>query len=230
MPERDYLQIQKKTLAEISDKLHSKAETKQKIWHNLQAYFEILKAEAQKITEEVKKCTSDCQPAVSVGYLDNPPFEFRLNTGGDTLVALMQSNVISLPEWHHLLARKSFPKSIPYLGQILLYNFMEDSFRYGRLSDPGYLVGRIFINVENQIFVEGERNLHYVFGTKPVKADASTAKTILLKSIVAMIDNDLIAPQYPEIQLITLEQKEDFTLSESRGQKIGFRNQWQETD
>ena len=144
---------------------------------------------------------------------------------------MMQSNIISLQEGHHLLKHKYFDTKQPYLGQILLYNFMEDTFRFNRMNDPGYLIGRLFLNVEGQLFLEGDRQLHYAFPeNQKVYATRETARLILWKALSATIDNDLMAPDYQAIQLITYEMKQNFTLTESRGRKIGFQSNWQKLD
>ena len=36
-------------------------------------------------------------------------------------------------------------KNRSYCGVIHLYNFLADSFKYNRLNDVGYLIGRVFI-------------------------------------------------------------------------------------
>jgi len=208
----------------VSQKLHVKAELKQKIYANLKEFFRILKIEAQQINSELTEKTADCNPKISTAFNDLSEFEFRITTGGDTLVAVMQSNIIQLDPEHVFLKRKYFKENAPYFGQIVLYNFLEDSFRYKRLDDYGYLIGRIFIDANNRLFAEGDRQVHYCFDD-PDNAFMTNknARLILLKAISAMIDNDLMAPDFQLVQVITLAQKENYTITEARGQKIGFQ-------
>ena len=216
---------------QLAKKLHDKAEIKQKIYENLKGFFALLKEEAFETSKRLYEEIKDCKPKVTVGYEDNPPFEFRLTAGGDALVAVMQSNIIALQAEHHLYKHKQFDAKQPYLGQILLYNFLEDTFRFSRMNDPGYLIGRIFINLEGQLFIEGDRQLQYTFPEREqVHASKETAQLILWKALSATIDNDLLAPDFQAIQLITFAMKQDFTLTESRGRKIGFQLNWPKTD
>ncbi len=208
----------------VVEKLHSKAELKQKIYANLLEFFKVLKIEASQINLELTSKTKDFSPKVSIGYKDLSTFEFKLNAGGDTLVAVMQSNIIQLNPQHPFLKRRYFKENPPYFGQIVLYNFLEDSFRYNRMDDYGYLIGRIFIDANNRLFAEGDRQLHYCFDD-PDNAFMTdqNARLILMKAISAVIDNDLMAPDFQQVQVITLAQKENFTVTQSRGQKIGFQ-------
>lgn len=231
MPKKPNLFDKDKVYLQLAEKLHDKAELKQKIYKKLQEFYAVLKEESIATANSLFAAVKDCQPKVQVSYEDNPPFEFRITAGGDALVAVMQSNIISLQEGHHLLKHKYFDTKQPYLGQILLYNFMEDTFRFNRMNDPGYLIGRLFLNVEGQLFLEGDRQLHYAFPeNQKVYATRETARLILWKALSATIDNDLMAPDYQAIQLITYEMKQNFTLTESRGRKIGFQSNWQKLD
>jgi hypothetical protein len=208
----------------VAEKLHSKAELKQKIYANLKEFFKILKIEASQINTELTAKTQDCNPKISVAFNDVSDFEFRITAGGDTIVAVMQSNIILLDPEHAFLKRKYFKENPPYFGQIVLYNFLEDSFRYNRMNDYGYLIGRIFIDANNRLFAEGDRQVHYCFDD-PDNAFMTNenARLLLLKGISAMIDNDLMAPEFQHVQVITLAQKENYTITEARGQKIGFQ-------
>ena len=213
----------------VVEKLQNKAQLKQKIYANLKEFFKILKIEATQINLELSSKTKDYSPQVSVAFSDVSDFEFKLNAGGDTLVAVMQSNIIQLNPEHPFLKRKYFRENTPYFGQIVLYNFMEDSFRYNRMNDYGYLIGRIFIDANNRLFAEGDRQVHYCFDD-PDNAFMTNenARLILLKAISAMIDNDLMAPEFQQVQVITLAQKENYTITEARGQKIGFQASYNE--
>ena len=46
---------------------------------------------------------------------------------------------------------------------INIYNFLADSFKYNRLNDVGYLVGRVFLNKDLHYFVEGKRQLGFLY-------------------------------------------------------------------
>ena len=57
----------------------------------------------------------------------------------------------------HKVHRTSYVKKDKgnfYCGMINVYNFLADSFKYNRVKDSGYLVGRLFINQDLHFFVE----------------------------------------------------------------------------
>ncbi|HLT74014.1 MAG TPA: hypothetical protein VKZ68_02980, partial [Ohtaekwangia sp.] len=111
-----------------------------------------------------------------------------------------------------------------YFGQINIYNFMYDSLRYKRGHDPGYLIGRLMINHENRFFMEGESQFAREFSeisTAPLSRE--DLQRIIKLSLKVAIRNDLMAPPYNKVRLITLDQKNEHTMELGGGQKIGFR-------
>jgi hypothetical protein len=104
----------------------------------------------------------------------------------------------------------------------MAYNFMADSIKYQRLNDPGYLVGRLLINIENHYFIEGVQQLELPdknMADNLLTADA--LKVFVESAMIAAVNNDLIAPPLQEIQKITVKQKVE-NQQVSRGSKLGF--------
>ena len=62
---------------------------------------------------------------------------------------------MTIPIWTTKYVQKDELNS--YSGIINIYNFLTDSFKYDRIDDLGYLVGRLFINRHSHYFVEGKR-------------------------------------------------------------------------
>ncbi|HRW99562.1 MAG TPA: hypothetical protein P5280_08740, partial [Cyclobacteriaceae bacterium] len=101
---------------------------------------------------------------------------------------------------------------------------MADSIRFNRVNDPGYLVARILINHENRFLVEGEGRLGFLYNqisTKPI--EAIDLNNIVQNALTIAIENDLMAPPFPQVRFITLHQKMEKTSELGAGQKIGFR-------
>ena len=98
-------------------------------------------------------------------------------------------------------------KENSYCGIINIYNFLADSFKYNRNGDEGYLVGRIFINHENQYFVEGKRQVslrHNSFGTRRI--DREAIMDIVEAAIDYVLDFDLLVPPYDTVKVVTVDQ------------------------
>jgi hypothetical protein len=111
-----------------------------------------------------------------------------------------------------------------YFGQIMIYNFMSDSFKFNRANDPGYLLARLLINHEARYIIEGNGRLGALFNTVSSGAISETELNVLIKIALTMaIENDLVAPPFPQVQFITVHQKNEKTQELGGGQKIGFR-------
>ncbi|HEY3429585.1 MAG TPA: hypothetical protein VGK39_02840, partial [Cyclobacteriaceae bacterium] len=116
-----------------------------------------------------------------------------------------------------------------YFGQIMIYNFMSDSLKFNRVNDPGYLLARLMINHENRFFIEGEGQLATLFNKISEKPLTNEALDALVKLALAIaIENDLMAPSYPDVKFITLHQKLEHTPDLGGGQKIGFRMNYED--
>ena len=80
-------------------------------------------------------------------------------------------NVFDLPK-NHAFKNSDYLKNDverSFCGIINIYNFLSDSYRYKRLNDEVYLIGRIFINKDNNFFVEEKNQLDFcseIFLTK----------------------------------------------------------------
>ena len=86
---------------------------------------------------------------------------------------------------------------------ISVYNFLNDSFRYNREDDLGYLIARIFINKDKYYFVEGKRQMGYWinnFGTTQINKE--TLMDIVYSAIQYSLDFDLLVPPY-DCRIIT---------------------------
>jgi hypothetical protein len=110
-------------------------------------------------------------------------------------------------------------------GMISIYNFLNDSFRYNRTADLGYLIARIFVNYDQHYFVEGKQQANsWVnhFGkttiSKPVLRD------IVESAILYTLTFDLLVPPYDAVKIITLEQMNSKIESArfQTGKRLGF--------
>jgi hypothetical protein len=152
-------------------------------------------------------------------------YEFIFRIGADVLVFILQSNVVRLPDETYLCKSKYLKEDVTlrFFGQILIYNFLADTITYGRLDDPGYLICRILINRERKFFIEGDRKIVYSFPElKENPLSHEKLRTLVELLTEAALDNDLLAPAFQDIMLITYNQKLEHTSSMGNPQKIGF--------
>lgn len=217
-------------LDHIQHLLESKSTAKQAAYKHIVDAFEQLAKESQRITTELIKKThvTDDDITVHFKFLNDQEFEIKL--AGDLLIFVLHTNVVTFDESHEVM-QESYIKDNTvnrYFGQIMIYNFMADSVKFGRINDPGYLVARILINHENRFIVEGQSGLKDKFSKiseKPITPD--DLNTIVQQTLMIAIDNDLIAPPFPEVRSITLNQKLERTQEMGAGQKIGFKMSYQ---
>jgi hypothetical protein len=215
-----------KDFEQIKDKLFGKAVVKYEVYKSLLNFFEHLKAESKQLCDRLSKEIAESGNSIEADYTEHSPFEFRLVVGGDTLVVVLQSNVVALNPEHFEMKSDYIKAQRPhvYFGQIVFYNFLTDSFRFNRFDDLGYLVCRIFLDKNENFMVEGHRQVQLAFGQmKDTPASSLNAKILMLAALNTVLDNDLQAPDFELVQVITLAQKENYTITAARGSKIGFK-------
>jgi hypothetical protein len=213
-------------LAYIVQQLENKSCVKQKTYRNLLAAFGQLHTLAVQLSKEINQRFSHKDKEVTIEVIDISKYEFHLKVAGDLLVFFLHTNVITFEQEHYVM-NSEYMEEDPlrkYFGQIMVYNFMADSVKFNRLNDPGYLLGRILINHQNRFFIEGERQLGFLFQEisdhpiRPVDLDIFIKITLVLA-----IDNDLVTPPYPSLRAIRLMEKMDASQQLGGGNKIGFQ-------
>ncbi len=155
-------------------------------------------------------------------------FELDLKFGGDILLFMMHTNVFEFPR-HHEVMRTSYVKEDSersYCGVINIYNFIADSFKYNRINDVGYLIGRIFINKENHYFIEGKRELGFIynnFGKNKLTHDS--LRTIIKAAIKYTINFDLLMPPYDQVKFVAVNEMKSTldSISLKTGKRLGYK-------
>lgn len=210
----------------IQQLLESKSTAKQITYKNLLAAFNQLAKESKRIIDELKKKVRAADEDVTVNFLPVNEHEFHVKLAGDLLIFVLHTNVVTLDETHEVMKEPYIQEhdANRYFGQIMIYNFMSDSLRFNRVNDPGYLLARLLINHENRFIVEGEGQLGTLFSSisnPPVNEEI--LNTLVKLALTLAIENDLMAPPFPQVRFITLYQKMEKTQELGAGQKIGFR-------
>jgi hypothetical protein len=157
-------------------------------------------------------------------------FEIDLKFGGDILMFLMHTNVFEFSRNHEVMHTDYIreDKSRSYCGIINIYNFIADSFKYNRVNDVGYLIGRIFINKDNHYFVEGKRELGFVYNDFGKNVLDAAAVTNLLETAITYTTNfDLLTPNYDMVKEVTVYEMKNTmdTISLKTGKRLGFKFQ-----
>lgn len=213
-------------LDHIQQMLESKSAAKQITFKKLLSAFESLAKEAKVVTAELKKKVKPGDQDVTVEFKLINDHEFQVKLAGDMLVFVLHTNIVTFEDTHDVMKDPYIlEKDINrYFGQIMIYNFMSDSIKFHRVNDPGYLLARLLINHDGRYIIEGEGKLGVVFSHISETSITQDDLNILVKlALTLAIENDLMAPPYPQVKFITLYQKLEKTQELGAGQKIGFR-------
>lgn len=221
---------QQDPLTHIRQLLESKSTAKQITFKNLLDSFAILARESERIIDELKKQAAPGDEDVTLSFEWVNEHEFHVKLAGDLLVFVLHTNVVTFSDEHSVMKTTYIrEKEVNrYFGQIMIYNFMSDSLKFNRINDPGYLIARLLINHEGRFLVEGDGQLGFLFSTistQPIRE--SDLNTLVKLSLTAAIENDLMAPPFPQVRFITLFQKIEKTQELGAGQKIGFKMSYQ---
>lgn len=214
----------------IKHLLETKSFAKQVTYKHLLTAFSVLRSTAAQIANELSEQTDHSD--VTIEFTDINEHEFHLKLAGDLLIFVLHTNIVTFDPEHAVMQDPYIQeKEINrYFGQIMIYNFMSDSYKFNRIHDPGYLLARVMINHENRYFIEGEGRLESVSNTISTQAVSHIDLEVIVKLTLAMaIENDLMAPPYPKVKFITLIQKLEHTPDLGGGQKIGFQMSYEAT-
>jgi hypothetical protein len=214
----------------ILETLKSKACLKQKVFRSTIDVFQNFKSEAKELSEELKSEMAEVDKDVVVEFIEKGDYEFHIKFGGDILVFFMHTNVF---EFHksHSMWNTSYIKEDElraYCGMINVYNFLADSFKYNRVNDVGYLVARLFLNRDLHYFVEGKRQLGFLYNdfvNETISNDK--IRQIIESSILYSMDFDLLTPTYDTMKVVSVHDVIEVTnaMNIKTGKRLGFRFQ-----
>ncbi|MBY0433664.1 MAG: hypothetical protein K2U26_06105 [Cyclobacteriaceae bacterium] len=217
-------------LMHIQRLLENKSTAKQVTYKNLIHAFDLLAKESKRVIGELKKMVKPSDQDVTFDFKRVNDHEFMVKLAGDLLIFVLHTNIVTFDESSEVMKDPYVRENDinRYFGQIMIYNFMSDSIKYNRVNDPGYLLARLLINHDGRYIVEGEGKLGMVFSHISPSAITEHDLNILVKlALTLAIENDLMAPPYPQVKFITLFQKMEKTQELGAGEKIGFRMSYQ---
>ncbi|MDL2230500.1 hypothetical protein LJB87_01760, partial [Alistipes sp. OttesenSCG-928-L06] len=189
--------------------IEEKSNLQTRVFDNTYEVLTQLKDVLHEMSAELNDELDDLDRRIRIEYRDRGKFEAQLNVGADMLIFSMHTNVFEFNR-EHIIWQNSYvqkDKANSYCGMINIYNFLTDSFKYNRNADEGYLIGRIFVNRENQYFVEGKRQMtlkHNNFGTASI--DKEAILNIVEVAVEYSLEFDLLVPPYDAVKLVSVDQ------------------------
>ena len=189
--------------------IKDKGVLKQDVFSNIILNFKVLKNVLKEIGDDLSDRMSNLDDRVIIEYKDSGEFEAQLRVAGDLMIFQMHSNVFKF-NLENSLWKSSYLSENPnrgYCGLINVYNFLNDSFKYNRSNDLGYLIGRIFINHENHFMVQGKRQLGFSYNDFfNAVIDKEKLKSIVQSTILYSLDFDLLVPSYDLVNQVSVNQ------------------------
>ncbi len=220
----------KNEIGDLFSSIVNKATLKQKVYQYTYETFGNFKSIIKQLAREYQNSEAHKNTNIPFEHKNRGEFEVELKFAGDILVFMMHTNVFEFPRNHELMKlpyiREDNDRS--YCGIINIYNFLGDSFKYKRINDLGYLIGRVFINKDHHYFIEGKREIGLLYQNfETAKMDKDTARNIITSAIQYTLNFDLLTPPYEEVKLLTVNEIQT-TLDNMKiktGKRLGFKFQ-----
>lgn len=187
--------------------LKEKSSMKQDVYENTLRTFKLLKSSAKQLASELKIDVASIDKRVIIEYREKGEFEFELRVAGDLLIFSMHTNIFEFDKSHQIW-KNSYIKedsTRTFCGIINIYNFLNDSFLYNRINDAGYVIGRIFVNKENHYFIEGKRQLGFLYNDFSHDIiDEKAIKSVMESTVLYCLIFDLLTPPFDSIKEVSV--------------------------
>ncbi len=208
----------------------TKSSTKQAIYRNTLQHFESLKGILANLAESWSSVIKAQDPSVEIVFKDKNRFECDFKFSGDTLCLCMHTNVFAFPPQHFVQQspRVIVDPMLGYFGQIQIYNFLSDSFKYNRLGDEGLLLARIFVDRDSHFLVEGKQQFSFLYNDVEKQIlNQEVLLKIILQSVQYCLDMDLMVPPYEQVNAVALGQflLENGSSGHKTTKRLGFMSE-----
>jgi hypothetical protein len=208
--------------------LRRKAAFKQEVYRSTLETFRTIKSVLAEMSEEYRQKFRNDPLQIPFEYRDKGEFDAELRFGGDILIFTMHTNIFEFSRDHEVMKTQYINEdaSRSYCGVIMIFNFLADSFKYNRLNDLGYMIGRIFLNKENHYFVEGKREVGQLYNNFQSSIITRESVRLILESAIRYTCNfDLLTPPYEAMKMITVAdiQSSLENMKMTTGKRLGFR-------
>jgi hypothetical protein len=208
--------------------LQEKSLVKNQVAGHLDSSFKALFSSCKQLCNNIKTDIDKKVHATTLDCLERNSSSFEFRFGNESLVFHKVNIILQIDKsnsiWTSSYLSDNYMNS--YCGVINIYNFVTDSFRNNRMEEAGYLIARIFVNRENHFFVEGKRQLGFLYNDFATsKLNADILYNISESALLYCLDFDPAVPDYDSVSSITvgaLKDQIDYSMSPTQ-KKLGFR-------
>jgi hypothetical protein len=188
--------------------------------------FTELKMLLHEFERELAEKTKD-DTRLKIKYTDRGQFEAEIKVADDVLIFIMHTNAFVFEHSHPLWKSGylSLKESNGTCGMISIYNFLSDSFKFDRRNDVGQLVARIFINSDENFYVEGKRQLGVMFNDfAQQKSTRENLLRVVEASVLYSLDIDVNVPPFDAMKEISVHEVMTYNLQTAvnAGKRLGF--------
>lgn len=210
--------------------LQDKMVLKQEVFNQTQKVFGLLKDQLSELSKALMPSVKNIHTELTVEYLETGAFEARFTLGDETLLFVMHTNIFTFDKSHEIWKSPYVQKDPKraFCGKIFIYNFLSDSFKYNRANDVGYLVARLFVNHENHFFLEGEKQLGYLYNDfSTTILDEENLRKVIEAAIIYCLDFDPFTEPFERSYMISVNDILDASLQSriATGKRLGFKFQ-----
>lgn len=190
--------------------------------------FQRIKNLLQQTQHDIKGSLTKKDKRLVIEYIARGSYEAEFNIASDTIIFILHTNVYIFDQ-DHSLWKRSYLRNEPlnaHCGMISVYNFLSDSFTFNRPNDIGYLIARIFINKNNHCYVEGKRQLGFLYNDfENADVTDEKLKAIIDSTILYCLDFDMYIPPFDAVNQISVQEVINASLSSTvvTGKRLGFR-------
>jgi len=207
-----------------------KASLKQDVYTTTLKTFDQFKEVIRELYEDSKNTVANHPQKLRYEFEERGNYEIKFTFGGDILIFVMHTNVFEFPR-DHIVMKTSYVKediSRSYCGVINIYNFLADSFNFNRINDVGYMIGRIFVNKDSHYFIEGKRELGFLYSNFVDKIiDKASILKIVESAMLYTIKFDLLTPPFDQVKEVSVHDMINRldNIKIRTGKRLGFRFQ-----
>jgi len=215
--------------------LRKKFDLKQEVYTNTFQVFQLFKSIMNEMADHYRNAYTKDKASAMFEFRDKSEFEVELKFGSDILIFMMHTNVFEFSRDHEVMKTSYIREDAirSYCGVINIYNFLSDSFKYNRVNDIGYLIGRVFINREKHYFIEGKREIGMLYNNFAQSLiNNQSARQILESAIRYTVNFDLLTPPYDavkEVSVFDMQTTID-NIKLQTGKRLGFKFQADQED
>lgn len=208
--------------------LKEKASLKLDLYQLMLKKFDLFKSTAKTICNNINDKINKKDKRIVIDYNEKSPFVIQLKIASDLILIEMHTNIFLFDHSHNLW-NTSYVKednTRAYCGMINIYNFLTDSMRYKRVNDVGYMVARVFMNKDGHFFVEGKRQMGFLYNNFSSDLLNQEKITDVIESVILYCLNfEMLTPPYDSVKEINYNQLSELaqTVNSATGKRLGFR-------